>query len=91
MNAPARAIGVGLFLTGIALGLLYYNSVEFWATELELKSEKNHAIQAISIMDLWFHVRFLAALSFGSLGVALSGWGAAVLVARLKWLRPGDQ
>lgn len=82
-SLPAILVGVGLFLTGIALGALYHNEHVLHARELELRTGGKASVDADDLLDADYMARFALALVAGSAGVALTGAGVVLIAGRL--------
>jgi len=86
----ARLVGVGLFLTGIALGVLYYEYRLFHAENLRLEAagmspREVAAIRDDDLPELVSISRFLLAMTTGSVGVGMTGYGCVVVLSRWRW------
>ena len=86
----ARLVGVGLFLTGIALGVLYYEYRLFHAENLRLEAagmspREVAAMRDDDLPDLVSLSRFLLAMSTGSIGVGMTGYGFVLVLSRWRW------
>lgn len=82
-NAPAVLVGIGLFLTGIALGTLYHNEHILRARELERRVEGVGSVHFDSLIDPGYMTRWTIALATGSTGAALTGVGIMLIIVRI--------
>jgi hypothetical protein len=90
INGPAFFVGAGLFLTGVALGVLYLDARMWQAKELELQLRPKPAIVS-EVMDDGTFVRWGVAMMTGCTGVSFTGAGFILLFTRLKWFHTPAQ
>lgn len=82
-SLPAVLVGIGLFLTGIALGTLYHNEHILRARELERRVEGVGSVHFDSLIDPGYMTRWTIALATGSTGAALTGVGVMLIIVRI--------
>jgi hypothetical protein len=87
-SRAARCVGVGLFLTGIALGLLYYESRRDLMEDLRGRDyfvREPARRPPETLPDIFEIGRFMIALSCGSTGAGLTGYGCVLVLSRWRW------